>query len=109
MLLIFFLHLLGLLGFDLPAEKNVNPVEVVRVPSYCEGIVFDQQGNGYISHGKFITRVGPDGKASIWAETGSPDGHKVLGDSTHLARPTWWLKAWPIRTVSSFVPTAKRF
>ena len=84
MLLIFFLHLLGLLGFDLPAEKNVNPVEVVRVPSYCEGIVFDQQGNAYISHGKFITRVSPDGKASNWAETGSPDGHKVLADSTHL-------------------------
>ena len=26
----------------------------------------------------------PDGKASTWAETGSPNGHKVLADGTHL-------------------------
>lgn len=68
----------------LPESKDVKPVEVVRVPEYCEGIVFDHAGNGFISHGKHITRVSPDGKASIWAETGAPNGHKVLADGTHL-------------------------
>lgn len=72
------------LAATLPLEKDVKPVEVVRVPSYSEGIVFDREGNGYISHGKFISKVTPDGKASIWAETGFPDGHRILGDGTHL-------------------------
>ena len=69
---------------ELPRSEEVTPIEVVRVPEYCEGIVFDHAGNGYISHGRHITRVSPEGKASIWAETGSPNGHKVLADGTHL-------------------------
>lgn len=74
------LHVLG----ELPAEANVQVVEVARVPSYCEGIVFDHAGNAYISHGKYITKVTPEGKTSIWAETGGPNGHKVLADGTHI-------------------------
>ena len=58
--------------------------EVARVPTYTEGIVFDHDGNAYISHDRFITRVTSSGEAAIWAETGSPNGHKVLGDGTHL-------------------------
>jgi len=39
---------------------------------------------GYFSHGTTITKVTSDGRASTWAETGSPNGHKVLADGTHL-------------------------
>ena len=66
------------------AAGPINPVEVARLPSYTEGIVFDAQGDGYVSHGKFISRVTLAGKHSIWAETGAPNGHKILADGTHL-------------------------
>jgi gluconolactonase len=79
-LFVFLLHFFS----QLPDDRQVKPVEVVRVPSYSEGIVFDHAGNAYISHGKFISLISPDDKARVWAETGSPDGHKILGDGTHL-------------------------
>lgn len=69
---------------DLPAADSVKPVKVVEVPDYCEGIVFDHAGNGYISHKDSITQVKPDGTAAVWAVTGGPNGHKVLADGTHL-------------------------
>jgi len=37
-----------------------------------------------VSHGGLITRVTPQGEAAIWAETGGANGHKILGDGTHL-------------------------
>lgn len=70
---------------DLPKAEDVKIEEVVRVPSYCEGIVFDHAGNGYVSHGKFVTKITPDGKKSQWLDSGgAPNGHKILGDGTHL-------------------------
>lgn len=70
---------------ELPPADGVKIEEVARVPSYCEGIVFDHAGNGYVSHGKYVTRVSPDGKTSRWLDTGgAPNGHKVLADGTHL-------------------------
>ncbi len=74
----------SLLLMSLPHEKEVKPFEVVRVPDFCEGIVFDHDGRAYISHGKVISQIGPGGKAKVWAETGAPNGHKVLADGTHL-------------------------
>jgi gluconolactonase len=72
-------------GTLVPASSQAPEAEeVARVPTYTEGIVFDQEGNAYISHDKFISRVAPSGETAIWAETGSPNGHKVLGDGTHL-------------------------
>ncbi len=71
-------------GGEPQAEPAVKPVEVVRTNDYTEGVVVDHQGNLYFSHGKIVTKVTPDGKASTWAETGSPNGHKVLADGTHL-------------------------
>jgi gluconolactonase len=62
----------------------VTPAEVVRTGDYSEGVVVDHEGNLYFSHQKIVTRVTPDGKTSTWAETGSPNGHKVLADGTHL-------------------------
>jgi len=73
-----------LFGAALPVESEVKIEQVCTVPSYCEGIVFDRAGNAYISHGRFISRVGRDGKPVTWAETGAPNGHKVLPDGTHI-------------------------
>ena len=69
---------------DLPPAGDVKPVEVVRTNDYSEGVVVDHDGNLYFSHGKIVTRLAPDGKVSTWAETGAPNGHKVLADGTHL-------------------------
>jgi gluconolactonase len=67
-----------------PAENKTKTVELLRVPAYCEGVVFDHAGNGYISWAKSITKFSLDGKHSVWAETGAPNGHKILADGTHL-------------------------
>ena len=70
----------------LPPESAVKAVKVVEVPGYSEGVVFDRAGAAYISdvyHGK-IYRVTADGRAAVWAETGAPNGHKILPDGTHL-------------------------
>ena len=72
-------------GTLVPASSQApGTEEVARVPTYTEGIVFDHHGTAYISHDKFVTRIAPSGEGAIWAETGSPNGHKVLGDGTHL-------------------------
>src|SRR5213075_3336879 len=69
---------------ELPSADKAKTVEVFRVPSYCEGVVFDHAGNGYISWDKSITKFSLDGINSVWAETGAPNGHKILADGTHL-------------------------
>jgi gluconolactonase len=71
---------------DLPPESAVKPIEVLKTGDYSEGVVVDHDGNLYISHGKLVTKVymkGPK-KSDTWAETGSPNGHKILADGTHL-------------------------
>src|SRR3954469_718559 len=73
-----------LAGADLPPNDAVKPVEVVRTGDYSEGVVVDHDGNLYFSHGKAITKVALDGKSEVWAETGEPNGHKVLADGSHL-------------------------
>jgi gluconolactonase len=47
-------------------------------------VVFDHAGNGYVSWGTTITQFTLDGKQKKWAETGAPNGHKILADGTHL-------------------------
>jgi gluconolactonase len=69
---------------ELPAANQVKTNEMFRVPRYCEGVCFDHAGQGYISWGKAITKFSLDGKNSVWAETGAPNGHKILADGTHL-------------------------
>jgi gluconolactonase len=69
---------------ELPKSDQVKTIELFRVPKYCEGVCFDHEGNGYISWGKAITKFTLDGKNSVWAETGAPNGHKILADGTHL-------------------------
>ena len=69
---------------DLPAADSVEPVEVLRTGDYSEGVVVDHDGNLFFSHGRAVTKVRPDGSHEVWAETGAPNGHKVLADGTHL-------------------------
>ena len=68
----------------LPAPNVVATEQLFTVAEYCEGVVFDHAGFGYISHGETITRFSVDGKHDVWAKTGAPNGHKVLADGTHL-------------------------
>jgi gluconolactonase len=76
---------LSLIAADLPPESAINPVEVFRTEDYSEGVVVDHEGNLYFSHEKIITKISPDGKRrEIFAETGQPNGHKILADGTHL-------------------------
>ncbi|MBI3836638.1 MAG: SMP-30/gluconolactonase/LRE family protein [Planctomycetia bacterium] len=69
---------------ELPDATIVSAVELLEVDHYCEGVVFDAQGRGYLSNGKQIVQFTLDGQAKVWAETGSPNGHKILADGTHL-------------------------
>lgn len=69
---------------DLPNSAKTQPVQVLEVPHYCEGVVFDREGNGYISEGERIVQFQLDGKSKTWATTGAPNGHKILSDGTHL-------------------------
>jgi gluconolactonase len=69
---------------DLPEESTVTPEIIVRTNDYTEGVVVDHEGNLYFSHEKIVTKVTPGGKVSTWARTGSPNGHKILADGTHL-------------------------
>jgi gluconolactonase len=57
---------------------------LVEVDHYSEGVVFDAQGRGYLSEGKVIQQFTLDGQKKVWAETGAPNGHKILADGTHL-------------------------
>ena len=75
---------LPLRGQELPAAESGAAVQLFTVPAYCEGVVFDHQGQGYISHAKSITKFWLDGRHELWAETGAPNGHKILADGTHL-------------------------
>lgn len=73
-------------GVDLPPQASVTPAKIAEVPGYCEGIVFDRAGVGYVSdtqHGT-IYSVTTDGKTAVWAKTPAPNGHKILRDGTHL-------------------------
>jgi gluconolactonase len=69
----------------LPRNEAVKPVEILHTDDYSEGIVVDHEGNLYFSHDRIITKITPDGKKSEkFAETGQPNGHKILGDGSHL-------------------------
>lgn len=74
----------GVNAAELPQAESVTPHKLLVVDNYCEGVVFDAQGRGFISHGKAIVQFTLDGQQKVWAETGSPNGHKILADGTHL-------------------------
>ncbi|MBC7821567.1 MAG: SMP-30/gluconolactonase/LRE family protein [Planctomycetaceae bacterium] len=63
-----------------PALDN----EVLSLNSYCDGLVFDSQGFGYVSHKNQIVRFSPTGESSMWATLTGPKGHRVEPEGTHL-------------------------
>lgn len=69
---------------ELPPADSVKPVKLFEVDSYCEGVVFDQHGQGFISWDKTLTQFALSGNAQTFAVTGAPNGHKILADGTHL-------------------------
>jgi gluconolactonase len=73
----------GLMGCGGPRAGG-EPELLFTVVGRTEGIVFDRDGNGYISHGPDITRFTPGGEHRVWLTTGAPNGHKILPDGTHL-------------------------
>jgi gluconolactonase len=74
----------SIMAAELPDFAKTQPAAVLEVPHYCEGVVFDHSGKGYLSEGDTIWQFTLDGVAREWAKTGAPNGHKVLADGTHL-------------------------
>ena len=68
--------------------SEVSAEHLLSVPHYCEGVVFDHEGNGYISEGETVWRFSQDSggawQSRPFAERDGPNGHKVLADGTHL-------------------------
>lgn len=81
---ILLLSFLSIDVMELPSEREVKPVLTFRLPTSCDGLVFDQFGNGYVSQGRSITMVPTKGQPRMWATTGSPTGHRILADGSHL-------------------------
>ena len=69
---------------ELPSNEKIQAAKLFEVHAYCEGVVFDHDGKGFISHGDRITQFTLDGQSKVWATTGAPNGHKILADGTHL-------------------------
>jgi gluconolactonase len=72
------------LAADLPDAATAKTVRLFTVSHYCEGVVFDHDGNGYVSYHDVIEKFSLDRKHHVWAKTGAPNGHKILADGTHL-------------------------
>jgi gluconolactonase len=57
---------------------------VAEVWSPADNVVLDDAGNAFVSHGKHISKVASDGTVEPWATMGSPRGHVILPDGSHL-------------------------
>jgi gluconolactonase len=59
---------------------------VVKSEFYTEGPAFDKEGNIYFTTltGGKILKVNPEGITSVWAETPSPNGQRILANGDHL-------------------------
>lgn len=69
---------------ELPDAGKLKAVKLFEVEHYCEGVVFDHQGQGYISEGDTIHQFTVAGQHKVWAKTGAPNGHKILANGEHL-------------------------
>lgn len=84
---IILINLFCILSIQLVISQNkFEPVEIARTPTFNENPVIDDEGNLYVSepYRGPITKITPDGEASIWAETEGSLGHKILSDGTHI-------------------------
>ena len=62
--------------------------EVLSLDAHCDGLVFDSQGFGYVSHRDHIVRFSPSGETSVWATLKGPKGHQIEPEGTHLVCDT---------------------
>ncbi len=75
---------------DEPALSSPAPSAVVvhaEIPSFGEGVAFDQQGRLFLSlpFAGQVLLVSPDGEFSVWSTSMvTPNGHKVLSDGRHV-------------------------
>ncbi len=69
---------------ELPANDALKAIKLFEVDNYCEGVVFDHAGKGYVSWKDTVTQFELDGSHKTFAITGAPNGHKILADGTHL-------------------------
>lgn len=68
------------------SQSFPNPQKVLLLNGYTEGIVFDSQGNFYISMPQHDTiwKVPAAGKPEVWFTAKNPNGHRILADGSHL-------------------------
>ena len=80
------LFLFGLIVRQTPVPADEpRPVEFARFEAYCEGPVFDDAGNLFVSHGKsLVSKIDRHGRVRQWLKADNPNGHKILSDGTHL-------------------------
>lgn len=68
-------------------QLPVPQIQVVaQLPRFGEGVVFDRQGQLFVSD-PFVNKIQqvlPDGQIREWANANMANGHKVLADGTHV-------------------------
>lgn len=69
-----------------PSTKTQSDVVsvVAEVWSIADNVVFDQAGTAFVSHGQHISKVFSNGTVEPWATMGTPRGHVILPDGSHL-------------------------
>jgi sugar lactone lactonase YvrE len=74
----------------LPDSATVAPTLVAELPGYTEGIAFDAEGVAFVSAGRkplashAVYRLRAGLPPERWLDLRIPNGHKVLGDGTHV-------------------------
>lgn len=58
--------------------------DLITLDSYCDGLVFDTQGFGYVSQKSQIIRFSPTGNKEVWATINNSKGHRIEPEGTHL-------------------------
>ena len=69
-------------------DKTPLDNEVLSLDAHCDGLVFDSQGFGYVSHRDHIVRFSPSGDSTVWATLKGPKGHQIEPEGTHLVCDT---------------------
>lgn len=66
--------------------KLLERIPIVNSAFYTEGPAIDKEGNLYFTTltGGKIMKVSPEGITTVWAETASPNGQRILSNGDHL-------------------------
>ena len=71
---------------ELPPDEAVRPQELHEVGVFLEGIVFSEDGVGFVSDvgGGTVYRFSPGSAPEAWTSLPAPNGHEILDDGTHI-------------------------